>query len=229
MKRLGLALAVAGAALAFGAPAAEATNECRGLQVCVPVAGPWVVVPSTRVDFQLSCPRGFIVGGLDAQLSDRAIDVDFLGRLGSPVSPGATTSRAAVFRAKYVGRSPRGRSFRPHIGCIPAAGGGGGPVPYRVDATFPPGEPTLRRVRNVRLRAGSVRAVAACGSGERLLSGWHAIGFYGPRPPSLSLIQSVSVTRMPAAGRIAVRVRSASAIRNVRAIVQVGALCGGGP
>lgn len=228
MRRLLLPVAVAGAVLALGAPPAEATNECRGLQICVPVTGPWVVIPSTRVDFQLSCPRGFVVGGLDAELTDRAINIDFLGRLGSPVNPGVTTSRSAVFRASYVGRSPRGPSFRPHLGCIPAAGGGGGPVPYRVEATFPPGEPTVRRVRDVRLRPGSVRAVAACGSGERFLSGWHAIGFYGVRPPSPALIRSVALTRTRAAGRIDVLVRSSSAVRDVRAIVQVGAVCGGG-
>src|SRR5205085_1959652 len=80
-----------GAAVVLAAPVAgvmpaAATNECRGLQVCVRVPGPWVVVPSSRspVQYQLSCPRGFVVGGLDAELSDRAVDIDFLGLLGSP-------------------------------------------------------------------------------------------------------------------------------------------------
>lgn len=235
MKRIVLVSLVAGAALAVAAQPAEATNECRGLQVCVRVAGPWVVVPGglrtprARVDYQLSCPRGFAIGGLDAELSDRAIDVDFLGKLGSPIGPGVTTGRAAVFGAAYVGGTARAPSFRPHLGCIPAAGGGSGPVPFRKpDATFPPGEPALRRVRNVRLRSGNVRAFAVCGAGERLISGWHAIGFYTSSPPSALLIQSAVTTRTVRGGRIEVRVRGGVALNKVRAVVQVGAVCGGG-
>lgn len=235
MKRILLVLFVAGAALSVAAQPAEATNECRGLQVCVRVAGPWVVVPGgirtprARVDYHLSCPRGFAVGGLDAELSDRAIDVDFLGKLGSPVGPGVTTGRAAVFGASYVGATARAPSFRPHLGCIPAAGGGTGPVPFRKpDATFPPGEPALRRVRNVRIRPGNVRAVAACAAGERLISSWHAIGFYTSSPPSPLLIQSSVATRTVRGGRVEVLVRGGVALSTVRAVVQVGAICGGG-
>jgi hypothetical protein len=233
VKRLILVLLFAGAGLAIAAQPAKATNECRGLQVCVRVVGPWVVVPGSlrtpraRVNYQLSCPRGFAVGGLDAELSDRAIDVDFLGKLGSPVGPGVTTGRAAVFGAAYVGATARAPSFRPHLGCIPAAGGGSGPVPFRKpDAT--PGEPVLRRVRNVRLRPGNVRAVAACAAGERLISSWHAIGFYTSSPPSALLIQSAVATRAVRGGRVDVRVRGGVALGTVRAIVQAGAVCGGG-
>ena len=235
MRRIIVALLVAAAALALGAQPAGATNECRGLQVCVPIAGPWVVVPGAlrtprvRVEYQLSCPRGFAVGGLDAELSDRAIDVEFLGKLGSPVGPGVTTGRAAVFGAAYIGATARAPSFRPHLGCIPASGGGGGPVPFRKpDATFPPGEPTVRRVRNVRVRPGNVRAVAACGAGERLVSSWHAIGFYTSSPPSAQLIQSAVATRTVRGSRVEVRVRGGAALSTVRAVVQVGAVCGGG-
>ena len=102
MKRFVLAAAILAATAGIGASPATATNECRGLQVCVRVAGPRVVVPAAlttprpRVDFQLSCPRGYVIGGLDAELSDRAIDIDFLGKLGSPVNPGVTTSRSAT-------------------------------------------------------------------------------------------------------------------------------------
>ena len=59
--------------------------------------------PDARVEYQLTCPRGHVVGGLDARLSVRGIDVSFLGRLGSPVNPGITTTRSAVFAATYVG------------------------------------------------------------------------------------------------------------------------------
>lgn len=232
MRRVVLPATVAAAALALGASPAAATNECRGLQVCVRVAGPWVVVPATlatprpRVDYQLSCPRGFVVAGLDAQLTDRAIDIEFAGKLGSPVNPGVTTTRSALFRATYTGNSPRGPTFRPHLGCIPSAGGGSGPVPFKVPAVFPPGEPTIRRVRNVGLRPGNLRVNVACAAGERLISGWHAIGFATATPPSAAQAQSIVATRSLRAGRVEVRVRAGVGVFN--AVIQVGAVCGGG-
>jgi hypothetical protein len=228
-------LLVAGALAALSAPSAGATNECRGLPICVRVVGPWVVVPAglkaprAPVNFQLSCPKGYLIGGLDTELTDRAIDVEFGGKIGSPVNPGVTTSRAAVFRASYTGSSPRGPTFRPHLGCVPSSGGGGGPVPFRrPEALFPPGQPTVLRVRNVRLRAGVVRALASCGKSERLISSWHAVGFYSAAPPDQSLIQSVSAVRAVNGNRVEVRVRSGPSVQTVRAIVQVGAVCGGG-
>jgi hypothetical protein len=222
------------AALAAGAGPAGATNECRGLQVCVKVAGPWVVVPvelgnrRAGAQFQLSCPRGFIAGGLDAELSDRAIDIDFSGLLGSPVGPGTTTSRSILFRGVYTGSAARNPTFRPHLGCLPASGGGSGPVPYRKLQSFPPGQPTVRRVRSVSLRAGSVRAVAACLAGERLISGWHSFGFYTASAPSATLARSVSATQVSRGNRVEVRAHAGAAVGGVRAIVQVGAVCGGG-
>jgi hypothetical protein len=234
VKRGILLVATGLAAFWIGAQSAQATNECRGLQVCVRVHGPWVAVPmgrSTprpRVDFQLSCPRGFVVGGLDAELSTRAIDIGFLGTLGSPVGPGVTTARSALFGATYVGGSAAAPSFRPHLGCIPAAGGGTGPVPYSVAAAFPPGQPTIRRVRTVRLRPGNARAVAACGAGERLISGWHAVGFYSGAAPAATLVAGVTTSRTVRAGRVEVTARSTSVVGGVRAVVQVGAVCAGG-
>jgi hypothetical protein len=234
VKRLVLAAAFLAAAAGIGAAPAVATNECRGLQVCVRVAGPWVVVPVAltaqrpRVDFQLSCPRGYVIGGLDAELSDRAIDIDFLGKLGSPVNPGVTTANSALFRAAYTGNAPRGPSFRPHLGCLPASGGGSGPVPFRRPGAFPPGEPTIRRVRSVRLRPGVVRAVGSCAVGERLISAWHAVAFYTQSAPADALIRSVSATRSVQGRRVVVHVRSTTAVQGVRAVVQVGAVCGGG-
>jgi hypothetical protein len=234
VKRFGLVCIVAAAALAASVGPAGATNECRGLQVCVRVTGPWVVVPAglgapgTPVQYQLSCPRGFIVGGLDAELSDRAIDLDFAGLLGSPVNPGTTTTRSALFRGVYTGASVRTPTFRPHLGCIPAAGGGSGPVPFRAPEAFPPGQPTIRRVRTVRIRAGAVRPATACGAGERLISGWHAIGFYTAAPPSAELVRSVSASQQLRGNRVEVRVRASAAVGSARVVLQVGAVCGGG-
>jgi hypothetical protein len=101
-------------------------------------------------------------------------------------------------------------------------------VPYRKLQAFPPGQPTIRRVRSVRLRAGSVRAVAACAAGERLISGWHSVGFYTVSAPSAGLARSVSVTRSARGNRVEVRVRAGGGVNGVRAVVQVGAVCGGG-
>jgi hypothetical protein len=226
-------LALAGCALVIGVAPAGATNECRGLQVCVAVVGPWVVVPAaqrvprTPVEYQLSCPRGFVVGGLDAELSDRAIDIAFLGKSGSPVNPGITTARAVVFVAAYVGTTPGTPSFRPHIGCIPASGSGVR-VPTSL-AVFPPGQPTARRVRTVPLVPGrAVHVVQRCVGAERLVGGTHAIGFYSSAPPSARQAAAVTARRVLLPERVAVSVRVAGTLRGARAVVQVSAVCAGG-
>lgn len=228
MRALALVTIATAAFLALGAGSAGAARECDGLQVCVPVAGPWVVVatggkPRPQVEWQLSCPRGYIVGGVDAELSQRAIDVSFLGRLGSPVNPGITTSRAAVFVGSYVGATPRGPTFRPHIGCMPAQGGGGR-VPTSATA-FPPGEPTVRRVRTVRVRPGEATVVARCARGERLVGGTHAFGFFMRQAPSASLVSSISGSRSTNTSSVSVRVRGDAELDGVRAVVQVQAVC----
>jgi hypothetical protein len=222
------------AALVFGAGDARATNECRGLMVCVPVAGPWVVVPAAtrRVEWQLACPRRYVVGGLDAELSDRALDVTFPGNLGSPVNPGITTTTRAVFLGFYTGARARVATFRPHIGCIPSSGGGGSPPTFRTVAAtspqvFPPGRPLTRRVRTVNVGAGTSRVLHGCGRGERLLGSSHAIGFDTRVPPASAIVAAVRATRTVRAGRVVVRVDVAAVARNARAAVQVHALCAG--
>ena len=167
--RLLAVVIVAASALAAGVGSAGATNECRGLNPCVPVAGPWVLVdvadrvPRPHVQYQLRCPQGFIVAGVDAELTDRRIDFSFYGRSGSPIGPGTTTSRTIVFNASYVGTTARAPSFRPHIGCIQARGGGTR-VPTAVMAVVPPGEPTVRRVRTFTIRPGQQRRVVQVGA-----------------------------------------------------------------
>ena len=226
-----LVLAVGGATLTSAAT--TATHECDGLQICVPVAGPWVVVPTggtprARVDYQLDCPRGYIVGGLDAELSTRAIGISFAGVLGSPVNPGITTSRAAVFSATYAGLDTRAAaSVRPHVGCIPASGGGGR-VPTMASAVFPPGHPTTRRVRTVRVRPGASTVTQACASGERLIEATHAVGFYTQLPPGANLASAVRTRQVVRGFRVSVSIRAGQAVANVRAVIQVGAVCAGG-
>ena len=228
MRRLTVLAALLSAALAVGVTSAEATNECRGLNPCVPVAGPWVVVPVGRavpraqVQYQLTCPRGFVVGGVDAELTDRAIDVSIVGTSGSPVSPGVTTSRAVVFVASYVGAGARAPTFRPHAGCLPASGGGER-TPTGVAATVPPGKPTVRRVSTVRVRSNTTITVA-CRADERLVAAYSARGFFTPAPPGPALVSSLSATQRISGDRVVVTVRA----RQGQGAVQVAAVCAGG-
>ena len=227
LRRLAV-LAVLGAALAVAAPAGGA-NECDGLMVCIPVEGPWVVVPTSggvprpKVEYQLTCPRAHVVGGLDARLSVRAIDVGFLGTLGSPVNPGITTSRAVVFSASYVGASARAPTFKPFIGCMPGAGGGSR-VPTSATA-FRPGTPTIRRVRTLRVRPGELAVKQSCRASERLVGASHAFGFATRTPPSASLVDGVSASQSVSGREVVVSVRADAELADVRVVVQVHAVC----
>lgn len=222
----------AAAVLAAAAAPAGATNECRGLQVCARVAGPWVVVPAgttvprPHVEYQLSCPRGWIVGGLDAELTDPAVDVNFQALIGAPVNPGVSTDRAAVFVATSTRTPPRTSTFRPHIGCIPTSGGGQR-IPT-VAHVSPPGHPTLRRVWTVRLHPGAQRVVRSCPAGETLVSATHAIGFSTRKPPAAALVASVHDSQSVRAGRVTVSVTAGAGVGKIKAVVQVDAVCGGG-
>jgi hypothetical protein len=232
VKLVALVVVSGTAALAVLAGPAGATNECRGFQVCAPVAGPWVVVPTATtvprpgVQYQLTCPKGFIVGGLDAELTDRNIDVTFDALLGSPVNPGISTARAALFTGRAVAGPVRAASFRPHIGCIPAAGGGGR-IPT-VAHIVPPGHPSARHAWNVRVRPGAQAVSKSCGGGETLVSASHAVGFYGQTPPSAALIAAVHATHTVRNGRVIVSIRAGSAVAKVRAVVQILLTCAGG-
>ncbi|MGZ4390066.1 MAG: hypothetical protein ACXVZL_11865 [Gaiellaceae bacterium] len=234
MRRVVLLAVVVAAALAAGVARAAATNECRGLQVCIPIQGPWVLVPTGRsvprpeVQFQLSCPKGYIVGGTDAELTDAAIDVSFLGSLGAPVNPGVTTARDLVFVASFVGAGSPTPSFRPHLGCMPAQGGGGR-VPTSARAVVPPGKPTVRRVVNARLVAlRTRRVVKGCAPGEHLVGAATAVGFDQAFPPSPLLASSVQVSQAVRAGRVVVSAHAGGAVAGTKAIVQVEAICVGG-
>jgi hypothetical protein len=211
---------------------AVGARECDGLQVCVSVDGPWVVVPAAGgparpdVEWHLTCPRGHVIGGIDAELSRREIDISFLGMMGSPINPGITTSRSATFVGTYVGRVARSSTFKPYIGCMPSAGGGTRiPTSASSPTVFQPGRPVVRRVNTVRVRPGSATVSQGCRAGERLVGARHAFGFDTRTPPSASLAASVSGSRSVRAGRVVVRVRGDAELGGVRALVQVQALC----
>jgi hypothetical protein len=203
--------------------AAAATGECKGLQVCVPVAGPWVLATPERAEFQLDCPKRFIVGGLDAELSSRAVEIGFVGGLGSPVNPGITTTGSAVFLGRFVGTKGVA-TFRPHIGCVPASGGGQRtPTAYRA---FKPGTPTTRVVKElVVLPSLTLRLAARCPAGQRLIGATHAIGFFGDKPPTAGVAQSVHVTQRVRNGVVHVSARGGTGLLERRTIVQVDLVC----
>ena len=229
------AVVLCGLALAAAAvPGARAADECRGLMACISVPGPWVVVPApatgqalSSARWQLRCPEG-TVAGLDARLSDRNLDVDFGGLLGSPVTPGVTTRDRVLFTGSYTGRLRKATSFRPFIGCV--AGGGG----RRTPTAFKPGEPTVLRVRNVRVRPGSlVRSSLACRARERLLRSSHALGFFVRQPPTARQVAQVRSAATIAGGRILFSASRRGLDRSIGVVLQVQALCtrapGSGP
>ncbi|MHB8644053.1 MAG: hypothetical protein ACYDA3_14345 [Gaiellaceae bacterium] len=206
---------------------APATNECRGLQECVPIKGPWVVVPvghtvpRPQVEFELTCPRGYVVGGVDAELTDRAIDVSYLATSGSPVSPGTTTSRTIVFIGTYVGTGASAPTFRPHAGCVPTSGGGRR-TPTAAGAVVPPSATAVRHTRTVRV--GAARQITvACAPAEHLVSTNVARAFDTAAPPAASLVARLTASAQVAADRVVVVAHGAP-----HAIVQVTAICAGG-
>jgi hypothetical protein len=229
VRRALVVVAAACAAALAAAGAARATNECRGFQVCVPVAGPWVLAPGrAETHWQLACPRRYVVGGLDAELTNPALDLVFRATLGSPVNPGVSTSTAATFLGRLaLGRDPKA-SFRPHVGCIPARGGGQR-VPTVHRRLFPPGKPTLVRATEIAVRPGGMRRAArACRPGERLVAATHAIGFYDAVPPSRALATAVRVSSTSSGGHVALVVRAGRAVAGTRTVVQLDLVCAGG-
>lgn len=249
MRRLLGLVALGLATLAAGAGPAAATGECNGLTACVPVAGPWVVVPAPsppasrrQVEYQLSCPRSFTVGGLDAELSSRQIEIGFIGLLGGPVNPGITTSSSAVFVAATTAAGGGPASFRPHIGCMPSSRAGGvpptvyraprafaAPAPVAPVPVFAPGQPAVRRAEQVDLRPSRRRLLTlACARGQRLLQGSRAVAFYTRRPPSQALMGAVSTTLSVDTSRVSVVATTSATIAGVHAVVQLQAVCAGG-
>jgi hypothetical protein len=215
------ALALAGAT----APAGGATSECHGIQQCIRVPGPWVVVPAHgSTQYLLACPRGRgVVGGLDAQVTARAVHVEFAGRLGSPVQPGQTTTRYALFRA--VSTSSRAQGFQPLLGCIPTQGGGGrSTVSARVT---PPGPSIEYRARIVVIGPGDVKFTRiGCQPNEKLVGGWHAVAFRTKQPPSLANAGLVSAHHATAGGKVVVTASSTDSLSmDAHAVVQAGAEC----
>jgi hypothetical protein len=226
--RLLLAALVAAAAVTAAWPAAGgATDECKGIRECIPVAGPWVVVAhGAPSEYLLFCPAGRgVVGGLDAAATSTAVRIEFSGRLGAPVSPGVTTTRSAFFRGVIAG-APRRAAFQPHIGCIPT-GGGGGRSTVSARAVVRPGAPLERYAKNVPVRPGSVTfGAVTCARGNKRTGAWDVLAFRTKKPPDLAQASLVDVTRVISEGRVVVTVAASDQLSpDVRAVVQVGVEC----
>jgi hypothetical protein len=224
--RLLLAGVAVAALAAVAAPVVGAgTGECSGIKQCIPVAGPWVVVPPHgSAQYLLSCPGGrSVVGGLDAQATSRDVHVGFAGRLGSPVGPGTTTTRYALFRA--VSTSATREAFQPRLGCIPVQGGGGrSTVSARVVS---PGPPLDLRARIVVVGPGATRfGRLGCPSGETLVDSWHSLAFRTKKVPALSEAQYVQAQHLVSHKQVVVTASATDALSiDVHAIVQAGVGC----
>jgi hypothetical protein len=225
----------AGAALALallvGAPSSHAAGECNGLQVCIPIEGPWVAIPaptglSEEADWKLVCPQG-IVGGVDARASEKAVSVEFPGLLGSPVNPGITTGGSLVFRGTYAGRVHRATSYQPFIGCIPQNGGGARTrTSFSRVAAVKPGNSITVRIATLPVLPGRLaRASLRCRPGERLLASGHSVGLYTDDPPIASELAAVHVIRVRRGQRILVSATRSGLAADVRVEVQVQATC----
>jgi hypothetical protein len=221
--------------LSSSAGVARAADECRGLQVCLPVTGPWVAIPApvpggtATAVWELRCPlKGYIVAGIDARVSDRSIDVSFRGENGAPVSPGVTTGRAVLFTAVYTGTARRRSAFQPFVGCIPSSGGGGRALTaVTTRAAFVPAKPIDRRVARKQLVPGAtVRVVQRCPAGARLLGAEQAYAFHVDAQPGASLLGAVDVRRTVSGRTVVARARMAPSVpRTLRAELQLHALC----
>src|SRR5207253_2350451 len=140
----------------------------------------------SRAAWDIKCPDRFIVGGIDALVSDRSVDVGFLGMIGGPVAPGLATGQDAVLVGTYTGAARRATAFKPFVGCIPTSGGGGRETTasHAKPKVFPVGRPALHRAGVVRLRPGLEGSVKpTCAPKERLVSVDAAAGFYTTLPP----------------------------------------------
>lgn len=223
MRRLLLALVAAATVAAAGAAPGGAADECRGIQQCIPVPGPWVVVRhGAESGFLATCGTHGVVGGLDAVATTTAVRLGFDGRLGAPVSPGVTTTRSAFFRAQLV--KPGVAAFQPWLGCIPVSGGGGRST---VSARVKPGAALERVSRISVVSPGEVKSLSiGCPAPQKLVGGWHALAFRTRKPPALSLVGLVHAAHRVTRTKVVVTVGATDALTiDAHAVVQVGAVC----
>lgn len=217
--------ALAAALLAVAVPGRSgAANECNGVPRCIPVEGPWVVVPANgEVKWELACPQGKgVIAGTDGLASSVDIHVTFDGILGSPIAYGRTTNSVMLFRG--VSGQHRAGSFKPFVGCIPS--------PSSVRNTIatqrkPVGPPLDLRSRLVGVGAGDQKVVSlACPAGETLVDSWGTPAFAGSGAPAPQLASAITVKTTVSGRRAMLAISASEALpAGAGAEVQIGVRC----
>jgi hypothetical protein len=80
-------------------------------------------------------------------------------------------------------------------------------------------------VKTVRVRPGEATVTQRCAARERLVGASHAFGFATRTPPSASLVGSLSADQAVRGREVVVKVRADAEVGDVRAVVQVHAVC----
>ena len=175
--------------------------------------------------WQLRCPlRGYIVAGIDARLTDRAIDVSIRGENGAPVGPGVTTGAEVLFTAVYTGGARSGRPSGP------SSAASRPPAAARAARPRSAGRPrSSRRSRSTAAwSSGGSSPAAPCASSAGVPRGR---GCSAPTPrsasassdePGASLLNAVRVRRV--VGRAAVT--AVATVARLRAAAAPGAAPG---
>jgi hypothetical protein len=212
------------ACLAAGFPGSgAAANACSGLQRCIEVPGPWVVVPPNgEVQYLLVCPAKAIAAGTNALVTSQQVEVSFDAILGSPVAYGRSTNYEVLFRA--VSSTHQAGAFKPLLGCLPTPTGvrnttGVNPVPF--------GSPLVLVATSIGAAPGTTRSkTLGCPRYEKLVDSWTAVAFATPAPPKLSLASAVNVTSSLRKGLAAATVRGTDGLSTSdRGEVQLGVRC----
>jgi hypothetical protein len=222
-----LVLCLAALSLGVAAAPARAADECKGLRVCLPVTGPWVVVSTKGADWELACPLPrYVIGGTDARVDARDVDVSFRGETGSPVGPGVTTLRSLDFHGVRTRAGAGTAGFQPFLGCIPSSGGGGRALTAVTGPGFglKPSRPVFSVVVTAPVVRRSQTVRAACPAPARLVGVTRAVGFDQVPPPTSAQRGAVSIQGSVVGAAALARV-TATASAGPHALVQVRALC----
>jgi hypothetical protein len=228
MSLLRTVLVVALAALAAGACAGSgsAATACSGLQRCILVPGPWVIVPANgEVKYLLVCPDKAIAAGTEALVTSQQVQVSFDAILGSPVAYGRSTNYEVLFRAVSASHTPG--AFQPSLGCLPTPSG----VRNTTGVTpVPAGTPLTLDAASITAVPGASRSGSlGCGGTGTLVDSWTAVAFATPAPPKLALASSVEVTSAIRDGHALASVRGTDGLTLAdRAVVQLGVRCTSG-
>ena len=173
------------AVCAVAAAPAGATNECRGLQVCVPVAGPWVLAAPGEVQFQLACPKTLH----RRRARRRALEPRHRRRVRrQPRQPGQPghhdlEAKRCSSAASCAGATARRASARTSAACRRPAAASACRRRYHAVRARPAGRAARLPGRRPRRQDAPLRRPLPRAN-ERLAAATHAIAFYGDAPPT---------------------------------------------